>query len=47
VRGPLLVSGDRLVNWISLDDLGGMFLWCLLGDVHGDVDGVSPNPLRR
>lgn len=43
----LVAFGGCLVNWISLDDLSGVFLCCLLGDVHGDVDGVSANPLRR
>jgi hypothetical protein len=46
-RVPLLASGDRLVNWISLDDLVGVFLFCLLTEVSGDVDAVSPNPLPR
>ena len=46
-RVPLLASGDRLVNWISLDDLAGVFLFTLLTDVHGDIDAVSPNPLPR
>jgi NAD dependent epimerase/dehydratase family enzyme len=46
-RVPLLACGDRLVNWISLDDLVGVFLFTLLTDVHGDVDAVSPNPLPR
>jgi ligand-binding SRPBCC domain-containing protein len=46
-RVPLLAAGDRLVNWISLDDLVGVFLFCLLTDVHGDIDAVSPNPLPR
>ena len=46
-RVPLLASGDRLVNWISLDDLAGVFLFTLLTEVSGDIDAVSPNPLPR
>lgn len=46
-RVPLLAAGDRLVNWISLDDLLGVLLFTLLTDIHGDIDAVSPNPLPR
>jgi hypothetical protein len=46
-RVPLLAAGDRLVNWISLDDLAAVFLFTLLTDVRGDIDAVSPNPLPR
>lgn len=46
-RVPLLAAGDHLVNWISLDDLVGIFLFAVLTDVHGGIDAMSPNPLLR
>lgn len=35
------------MNWISLDDLVGVFRIRRLTDVHGGVDGVAANPLSR
>ncbi len=35
------------MNWISLGDLAGVFLFALLADGSGEIDAVSPNPLPR
>ncbi len=44
--GPI-GTGRQRMSWIALDDVLGALLHCIVGDVHGQVNLVAPNPVAQ
>lgn len=45
--GGRLGSGKQYFPWIHRDDLAGVLVWALEGDVSGAVNGVAPETVRN
>ncbi len=45
--GGRLGSGRQWLSWITLDDIVGMYLHALTRQVHGPLNGTTPNPVTN
>ena len=47
VLGAALGSGRQYMPWIHIYDLTELFFWLAENNVHGAVNGTSPNPVTN
>jgi uncharacterized protein (TIGR01777 family) len=45
--GGSIGSGMQYLSWIDIEDLIGIYLFCMDNNVNGSVNATSPNPVRN